>query len=98
MFEPTLCVRVSSYTHTCVGPCSTNLKLWVDSAFLGDIQEQEAIPMGSILTWFTKMVPQEDELGACGPELPPLTSLCAPGRAGEMGSCQGRVHLHGWQA
>lgn len=54
--------------------------------------------MGSILTWFTKMVPQEDELGACGPELPPLTSLCAPGRAGEMGSCQGRVHLHGWQA
>lgn len=50
MFEPTLCVRVSSYTHTCVGPCSTNLKLWVDSAFLGDIQEQEAIPMGSILT------------------------------------------------
>lgn len=50
MFEPTLCMRVSSYTHTCVGPCSTNLKLWVDSAFLGDIQEQEAIPMGSILT------------------------------------------------
>lgn len=26
MSEPTLCVRVSSYTHTCVGPCSTNLK------------------------------------------------------------------------
>lgn len=86
------------HTYMCGPLLHQSQKLWVDSAFLGDIQEQEAIPMGSILTWFTKMVPQEDELGACGPELPPLTSLCAPGRAGEMGSCQGRVHLHGWQA
>lgn len=34
--------------------------------------------MGSVLTQFTKTVPQEDKLGACGPELPPLTSLYVP--------------------
>lgn len=38
------------HTYMCGPLLHQSQKLWVDSAFLGDIQEQEAIPMGSILT------------------------------------------------